>query len=57
VTSEPEYAYQCRKCGKKFAVTMPISEHDRRKGRCPKCDSGRVVQQIGTFFAQTIRKR
>jgi len=52
----PEYTYQCRKCGKTFAVTMPISEHDRKKVRCPKCDSGQVTQQISAFFAQTSRK-
>ena len=52
----PVYDYACRKCGKKFTVTMLISDHDKKKVRCPRCDSGNVAQQIGSFFAQTGKK-
>lgn len=52
----PVYEYVCRKCGKKFSVTMLISEHGKKTVRCPKCDSGDVAQQITSFFAQTAKK-
>ncbi len=52
----PVYDYQCGKCGRRFNVTMRISEHDRKKTRCPKCGSGKVVQQISGFFAKTSKK-
>jgi putative FmdB family regulatory protein len=52
----PEYQYACRKCGKNFRVTMLISEHGKKKVRCPKCDSGHVAQQITAFYAQTQKK-
>jgi putative FmdB family regulatory protein len=52
----PAYDYACKKCRKRFSVTMTISEHDSGKVRCPKCKSLRVEQQIRAFFAQTSKK-
>ena len=52
----PVYEYMCRKCGKKFAVTMLIFEHGKKKVHCPKCGSGSVAQQIASFYAQTRSK-
>jgi putative FmdB family regulatory protein len=52
----PTYEYRCEKCNRKFALVMSISEHDRRRPKCPKCGSGRVTQMISAFFAQTGKK-
>jgi len=50
------YEYACGKCGKRFAVTMTISERESRRVRCPKCDSLKVVGQVSVFYAQTSKK-
>jgi putative FmdB family regulatory protein len=50
------YDYRCGKCGKKFSVTMSISEHGSKRLRCPKCNSLRVAQQVSAFYAQTSKK-
>ena len=52
----PTYEYLCRKCNKKFAVLMMLSERDAKRVRCPKCGSLKVVQQISTFHAKTSKK-
>ncbi len=52
----PTYEYECKKCGKKFAVVMRISEHEKKKAKCTKCDSKQVVQRVQSFFATTSKK-
>jgi putative FmdB family regulatory protein len=52
----PTYEYLCRKCRKKFALRMSVSEHDKKKVRCPKCKSNQVEQQFNSFFAVTSKK-
>lgn len=52
----PTYEYSCKKCGKKFAQVLTISEHSRKKVHCPKCSSKQVAQRIQGFFATTSRK-
>jgi putative FmdB family regulatory protein len=52
----PTYAYLCRKCGKKFDLTMSLSEREAKKVRCPKCSSLRVAPQIVNFYARTSKK-
>jgi putative FmdB family regulatory protein len=52
----PMYDYRCKKCGQSFALTMTISEHDKKKVQCPHCDSPEVVRQVQAFFAKTSRK-
>ena len=52
----PTYNYKCGKCKKKFTIVMTISEHDKRKPKCPKCGSRKVTQQIAAFFAVTSDK-
>jgi len=52
----PAYDYRCDKCKKKFTRTMTIAEHENKRVRCPKCNSLRVKQQVGSFFAQTSKK-
>jgi putative FmdB family regulatory protein len=52
----PTYEYICSKCAKKFSLTMTITEHDRKKAKCPKCKSSRVKQKFGAFFPVTSDK-
>ncbi|MCS7338328.1 MAG: zinc ribbon domain-containing protein [Verrucomicrobiae bacterium] len=52
----PVYEYECTNCGKKFSQTERMSEHGKRKVRCPKCNSDKVVQRVSTFFAITSKK-
>jgi len=52
----PTYEYGCEKCHKKFTVIMSFDEHDRKKPKCPKCQSSRVRQQLSGFFSKTSRK-
>lgn len=52
----PTYEYICRKCGKNFSLLMSISEHDRKKARCPKCKSLRVEQRLLSFYCVTSKK-
>jgi putative FmdB family regulatory protein len=52
----PTYEYVCNKCGKKFSLLLSISEHDKKKARCPKCKSIKVEQLLLSFFAVTSKK-
>jgi putative FmdB family regulatory protein len=52
----PIYEYRCKKCDKSFALTMSISEHEKKTTRCPECKSTKVVPQYQPFFAKTSRK-
>jgi len=52
----PTYEYSCKKCGKKFALKMTMSEHGKKKVKCPKCASAQVAQIINAFFAPTSKK-
>jgi hypothetical protein len=35
---------------------LTISEHEKKRVACPKCDSRQVKQQISQFFAVTSNK-
>ena len=52
----PLYEYRCRECKKSFSVRMRISEHERKRPKCPKCGSRKLDQRYGTFFAKTTKK-
>ena len=52
----PTYAFECKKCGKKFEEILSFSEFDSGKRKCPKCGSKSIAQVLGTFFAKTSRK-
>ncbi len=52
----PTYDYVCKKCRKKFSHLMTISEHDRKRIRCPKCKSTQVEQELLSFFVVTSKK-
>ncbi|MCX7885862.1 MAG: zinc ribbon domain-containing protein [Verrucomicrobiae bacterium] len=52
----PTYDYKCLSCQKKFSVRMTITEHEKRKAKCPKCGSQKLEQQIQSFYAITSKK-
>jgi putative FmdB family regulatory protein len=52
----PTYDYRCDKCGKKFSRIEPISQHGRKRPKCPKCSSVKVAQIFSPFFAKTGKK-
>ncbi len=52
----PEYEYTCTSCGKKFAVSISISEHDKAKVRCPKCQSPEIEQLPPHVYVKTSKK-
>ena len=55
----PTYEFQCEKCRKRFEITYSLMEYGRqrkKKMKCPKCASTRVVRQISSFEVKTSKK-
>jgi putative FmdB family regulatory protein len=52
----PTYEYQCLECKKKFSVVLTVQEYDKKKVKCPACQSSKVEQQVAAFFAVTSKK-
>jgi len=52
----PTYEYECKKCGHAFSLTMPMSEHEKKKVKCPKCKAENVKQLVGSVFVTTSKK-
>lgn len=52
----PIYEYLCKKCKKKFTVTMSLAQYEKTKVKCPKCQSTQVEQEVHSFFAVTSKK-
>ncbi|MEW6156319.1 MAG: zinc ribbon domain-containing protein [Verrucomicrobiota bacterium] len=52
----PTYDYSCKKCGRKFSLTMTMGEHEKKRVQCPKCHSKDVNQSMQPFFATTSKK-
>jgi putative FmdB family regulatory protein len=52
----PTYDFRCGECGKRYSMTMSISERDSRRIKCPKCGSGKKESVFSSFFAKTSRK-
>jgi putative FmdB family regulatory protein len=55
----PRYEFQCQKCKKPFELLYSLTEYERaekKKIKCPKCKSVRVVRQISAFEVKTSKK-
>ncbi|MBD3336420.1 MAG: zinc ribbon domain-containing protein [Candidatus Eisenbacteria bacterium] len=52
----PSYDYKCEKCGRRFTKVLTVSERDRGKVKCPKCDSTKVRQRVTGFSVITSKK-
>jgi len=50
------YEYECRDCGKRFELSMSMSEHDRRRTEspaCPECGKSDTSQVVSLFSCKT----
>jgi putative FmdB family regulatory protein len=55
----PTYEFHCEKCRKRFELTYSVADYERavrKKIKCPKCSSTRVVRQISAFEVKTSKK-
>lgn len=52
----PTYDFLCDKCEKEFTVRLSLADHEKKKYKCPKCNSKNVKQQISVFQVNTSRK-
>ncbi len=52
----PTYEFECNKCGHKFNVLESISDHDKHKERCSKCDAQDVKALISAVNVKTSKK-
>lgn len=55
----PTYEFSCAKCGKAFEETWALVEYDKRmkkKHKCPRCGSTRVVKTISIIGVKTSKK-
>jgi putative FmdB family regulatory protein len=52
----PTYEYKCLACNKKFSLVLTVEQHEKKKVKCPSCQSSKVEQQIAAFFAVTSKK-
>jgi putative FmdB family regulatory protein len=55
----PTYEFLCRRCEKPFEISCSFAEYERgikKKFKCPKCKSSKVVRQISAVEVQTSKK-
>lgn len=52
----PRYDFICEKCTKSFTLDMKVAEYEKKKFRCPKCNSVKIKQQIISFQTITSKK-
>jgi len=53
----PTYDFRCGKCKKDFTVIMTLKEREKKKIKCPSCNSSQKVEPVFTsFFAKTSKK-
>jgi putative FmdB family regulatory protein len=52
----PTYEYECKHCGHEFSAFLSLDERDKKKVRCPKCDSTDVKHVIESVFVTTSKK-
>jgi putative FmdB family regulatory protein len=53
------YEFECRSCGGRFELSMPISEHEHLKERpptCPSCGKSEVQQLVSNFSCKAPSK-
>lgn len=52
----PAYDYRCTACRKKFQLVHSISEHEKKRVKCPKCSSTKVERVFTGVFVKTGKK-
>ena len=53
------YEFECKGCGNRFEVSVPISQHDRLQQQppaCPKCGKTEVRQLVSIFSSKAPSK-
>jgi putative FmdB family regulatory protein len=53
------YEFECQSCGKRFEISVAITEHDRLKNRppaCPNCGKRKTQQLASTFSCKAPSK-
>ncbi|MBU2549257.1 MAG: zinc ribbon domain-containing protein [Proteobacteria bacterium] len=53
----PTYEFVCEKCKHGFSLVMSISDHDKKKYKCPKCNQKKNVKQVVTGFRTITSKK
>ena len=52
----PVYEFICQKCDHDFSLFITISEYEKKKFTCPKCESDRVKRKLSSFQTITSKK-
>lgn len=52
----PTYEFSCEKCKKPFTLVISLSEYEKKKFQCPKCQSTDVKQMVTSFQTKTSKK-
>lgn len=52
----PTYTFVCKECNKSFSQMMTLTEYEKGKVVCPKCNSKKVEQKVAAFFAVSAKK-
>ncbi|NNK84934.1 MAG: zinc ribbon domain-containing protein [Desulfobacterales bacterium] len=52
----PTYDFYCKNCDKHFTIKISISNYEKKKFNCPKCQGKKLKQQITSFQVVTSRK-
>jgi len=55
----PTYEFRCEKCKKVFEEIWSLAEYDKRikkKRKCPRCTSTRVIRSLSTVQVKTSKK-
>ncbi len=50
------YEFECKACGERFQVSVPMKEHQHLKEEppaCPKCGKRETAQQVTLFTCKT----
>lgn len=52
----PIYEFECEECKNHFELSMKVTEVEKPKVVCPKCNSKKVRQTISSFQTITSKK-
>lgn len=52
----PTYDFLCDQCNKRFTLSLKLADYEKKKYRCPKCQSKKVKQRVSSFQTITSKK-
>jgi putative FmdB family regulatory protein len=50
------YEFECKACGKRFELSVPMHDHDRLRDKppaCPQCGKTETHQTVSVFSCKT----